>query len=284
MNALRLRLRDAPGPSGSPPGAGAGVRVDLRAVTPAVLCLLGADDAGRFMVTQGNRQVALGELFRITIEQRDMDTPALILEGDLAGMDRIGFRMGEGVLHVEGSAGDYVGCGMSGGMLSVSGDAGDFAASELSGGRVDIGGDCGDFAAASLPGSIDGMRGGSLTIRGHAGARLADRMRRGTVIVFGSAGLYAASRIVAGTLAIAGDCAGHLGYGMRRGTVLCLRSHPAASSTFVATHHDIGVYWSLLRRHLAPAGGPFAQLPVSAPQRFVGDLAADGKGELLWFD
>lgn len=280
MNALRLRLRQSP----VSPGAGLRVRVDLRGVTPAAVCPLDAHDAARLTVTQGNRPVALGEFFDVSIERRDAAATLLVLEGDLAGMDRIGFGMNEGVLRVEGNAGDYTGCAMSGGDLSVSGNAGDFAAAEMAGGHVEIGGDCGDFAAASLPGSIDGMRGGTLTVRGSAGARLADRMRRGTVVVFGSAREYAASRMVAGTLAIAGDCGGYLGYGMRRGTVLCLGNHPAASSTFAATHHDIGVFWSLLRRHLAAAGGPFARLPASAPRRFAGDLAADGKGELLWFD
>lgn len=275
MNALRLRLR-AP--------AGRGVRVDFRGVSPVQLCLLDKQDAARFEVPQGNRRIPLADLFDITVEARDAVLPALTLEGDLGSVDRIGWGMEEGVLRVDGEAGDYLGCGMAGGELSVSGSAGDFAACEMAGGRLRIDGSCGDFAAASLPGSIDGMRGGSLVIRGNAGARLADHMRRGTVLLFGNAGDYAASRMVAGTLAIAGACGEHLAYGMRRGTVLCLGAHPDASSTFAATHHDFLVYWSLLRRHLAAGGGAFARLPAAVPRRFVGDIAADGQGELLWFD
>lgn len=280
MKALRLRLRQAvSAQSGSD-----AVRVDLRAATPQALCTLGAQAAARASVTQGNQHLALGDLFDVVEEAGDVSVAQLTLEGDLRRIDRIGWQMAAGVLRVEGHAGDYAGCGMRGGELTVSGDAGDFTASELAGGRIEIGGDSGDFAAASLPGSIDGMRGGALTIRGSAGERLADHMRRGTVVVFGNAGDYAASRIVAGTLAIAGDCGAYLAYGMRRGTVLCLGRHPDAASTFGATHHDIRVYWSLLRRHLALAGGRFAQLPSAVPRRFVGDMAADGKGELLWFD
>ena len=134
-------------------------------------------------------------------------------------------------------------------------------------GRLEVHGDAGDYAGC-------GMAGGELLVRGRAG----------TVVVAGSAGDFAASRMVAGTLAIAGACGEHLAYGMRRGTVLCLGPHPQASSTFVATRHDIRVYWSLLRRYLAAVGGVFERLPAAAPQRFVGDIAADGKGELLWFD
>lgn len=278
MNALRLRLHRPPDPRFQR------LRVDLRGVTPAALCPLGHGDVARFGVTQGNHRLALGELFDIAIVARDRAAAELTLEGDLGRTDWIGWQMTEGLLRVEGDAGDYVACGMRGGELSVSGNAGDFAASELAGGHVTIGGNARDFVAASLPGSIDGMRGGALTILGNAGERLADRMRRGTVVVFGAAGAYTASRMVAGTLAIAGDCGEHLAYGMRRGTVLCLGRHPEAASTFGTTHHDIRVYWSLLRRHLAQAGGVFAQLPATVPRRFVGDMAADGKGELLWFE
>jgi formylmethanofuran dehydrogenase subunit C len=275
MNALRLRLR-AP--------VGRAVRVDLRSLDPAAVCLLDQDAVAAVQVGQGNRQVPLGDFFDVAIEERDAAAPTLTLEGDLRGIDRIGWRMTEGTIQVLGDAGDYLGCGMAGGRLTVSGSAGDFAAAEMSGGQLRIDGNCGDFAAASLPGSIDGMRGGSMVIGGNAGARLADRMRRGTLLVLGDAGDYAASRMVAGTLAIAGACGSHLAYGMRRGTVLCLGAHPEASSTFAATHHDFRVYWSLLRQHLAAAGGVFAQLPIAPPKRFVGDIAADGKGELLWFD
>jgi formylmethanofuran dehydrogenase subunit C len=275
MNALRLRLRAS---------SASGIRIDLRGVSPASLCNLDPAAASRVEVGHGNGLVALGDLFDVSIDDREAAVPTLTLEGDLRRVDRIGWRLNAGTLRVDGDAGDYVGCGMTGGDLAVSGSAGDFTASEMAGGRLVVEGDCGDFAAASLPGSIDGMRGGALVIRGNAGARLADRMRRGTLLVFGDAGDFAASRMVAGTLAIAGGCGAHLAYGMRRGTVLCLGAHPEASSTFAPTHHDFRVYWSLLRRHLATAGGAFARLPPTIPQRFVGDMAADGQGELLWFD
>jgi formylmethanofuran dehydrogenase subunit C len=286
MNAVRLRLRQPV----------SGVRVDLRRVSPAALCGLDVEAVRRFQVARGNRRLPLGDLFDIDLEGSGLAVPTLTLEGDLGSVDRIGSQMDQGVLKVQGDVGDYAACGMTGGVLDISGRAGVFTASEMAGGRVEVGGDCGEFAAASLPGSMDGMRGGQLLIRGCAGDRLADRMRRGTVLVFGDAGDYAASRMVAGTVAIGGACGRHLAYGMRRGTVLCLGAHPDAPSTFAATRHDIRVFWSLLRRHLAAvavadgaaedgaAASPFTGLPAEPPCRFVGDLAADGKGELLWFD
>jgi formylmethanofuran dehydrogenase subunit C len=274
MNAVRLRLRQDAG----------GIRADFGRVTPAALCALDERAVAAFEVTRGNRRISLGELFDVAIERRDAPVPTLVLEGDLRAVDRIGWRMAEGVLSVQGDVGDLAGCGMTGGDLSISGSAGDFAAAEMAGGCLRIGAGCGDFAAASLPGSMDGMRGGLFVIRGNAGERLGDRMRRGTVLVFGNTGDFTASRMVAGTLAIGGACGEHLAYGMRRGTIVFAGEKPRVSSTFAPTGHDIRVYWSLLRRHLADGGGVFSRLPAAPPVRCIGDLAADGKGELLWFD
>ena len=86
---------------------------------------------------------------------------------------------------------------------------------------------------------------------------------------------------LAGTIAIAGRVGAHCGYGMRRGTLVFAGPPPAVPPTFVATHQDIVVFWTLLRRSLAYHGGRFAALPARAPSRLVGDLAVDGKGEWL---
>lgn len=262
------------------------LRLDVRALVPTVLSGQDPDAISRMTVHHGNEALTVGDFFKVSSDDRGptddcADAPSLHLSGDLRRVDRIGWRMDGGCLRVTGHAGDYLACGMTGGRVQVDGDARDFVAAELAGGRVQVDGCVGDFAAASLPGSMEGMRGGTLFIAGDAGDRLGDRMRRGTIWVGGRVGDYAASRLVAGTIAIAGEVGAHPAYGMRRGTLLFLGAHPPLASTFAQTHHDFGVYWTLLRRHLATAGGPFAMLPETPPQRFVGDLAADGQGEVL---
>ena len=102
-----------------------------------------------------------------------------------------------------------------------------------------------------------------------------------TLVLHGDAGDFLASRMVAGTIAVAGRVGAHCGYGMRRGTLVFAGPPPAVPPTFVATHQDIVVFWTLLRRSLAYHGGRFAALPARAPYRLVGDLAVDGKGEWL---
>ncbi|WP_368671157.1 formylmethanofuran dehydrogenase subunit C [Cupriavidus sp. IK-TO18] len=273
MSGVTLRLASAPA-----------LRVDLRHLAPASLAGMAPDAVARLPLWHGSEAITVGDLFTVHAHAASGNTPSLAFEGDLSRFDRIGWQMAGGSLRVDGNAGDFLACGMQAGSLRVSGHAGDFAAAAMAGGEVAIGGNAGDFAAAALPGDMDGMRGGTLDIRGDAGDRLGDRMRRGTVLVAGSAGDFAASRMVAGTMAIAGAVGDHLAYGLRRGTVVLLGTGPRERATFVRTDSNLDVFWALLARSLARAGGPFAPLPALRPRRFVGDVAVDGRGELLVFE
>ena len=102
----------------------------------------------------------------------------------------------------------------------------------------------------------------SENMRGRAGDRFADRMRRGTALVFGDVGDFLASRLVAGTIAIGGRAGAHVGYGMRRGSVVFAGVAPLIAPTFVPALADAPVAWQLLARDLARHGGPFAGLPA----------------------
>ena len=257
-------------------------RVDFGGVLPVRLAAMTADEVARVEVRHGNQMLALGELFDVAaLGGADESSAELRLEGDLSRFDAIGQGLDGGVLRIDGAVGDRLGLSMRRGEIRVHGAAGQLAGCEMTGGLIDIAGDVGDFAAGALPGSMDGMRGGMLIVRGNAGARCGDRIRRGTVVVHGDAGDFLASRMVAGTIAVAGRVGAHCGYGMRRGTLVFAGPPPAVPSTFVATHQDIVVFWTLLRRSLAYHGGRFAALPARAPRRLVGDLAVDGKGEWL---
>ena len=106
-------------------------------------------------------------------------------------------------------------------------------------------------------------------------------MRRGTVVVFGNSGDFLASRLVAGTIALGGHAGAHTGYGMRRGSIVFAGVAPVPSPTFVPAIADAPVFWQLLARDLARHGGIFAGLPSRRIERWLGDLAAEGKGELI---
>jgi len=259
------------------------LRVDLRGVTPAALAALSVGAVERLSVTHGTQILPLAELFGVVRSDSAGDVDELRLIGDLARFDRVGWQMAGGRVFVDGSVGDYVGGGMSAGELQVAGSAGSLAACEMAGGLLTVTGDVGDFAASTLPGSMDGMRGGTFIVKGNAGARFGDRMRRGTALVFGNAGDFLASRMVAGTIALGGEAGRHAGYGMRRGSVVFAASNAAGdiAQTFVPAVADAPVFWQLLSRDLARHGGPFAGLPARSIRRYLGDVAAGGKGELI---
>lgn len=269
MTQLTLSLR-------SPPP----LPVDLRGFDWAAAALLPEPEFSRLPLWQGRETVAWGEFFLVT--RCTSDVTRWVFEGDTRCFDGLGCAWREGELRIAGPAGDYLGAGMSGGTVVCEGPAGHFAGCEMAGGRLVVRGSVGDFAAGARPGAMEGMRGGAFEIHGSAGQRLADRMRRGTVWVHGDAGDFAASRLVAGTLAVAGRLGAHPAWGMRRGTLVSCTAQPALGPGFAATRHDFSTAWGLLARSLRAAGGAFEGLSsADLPRRWAGDLAVDGRGEVL---
>ncbi|MDP9929033.1 formylmethanofuran dehydrogenase subunit C [Variovorax paradoxus] len=272
MSGWHFRVRQTPA-----------LRVDLRGITPAALAELSADQVEQLSVGHGNEMLALAELFDVAPGEEGV----LRFEGSLERFDRIGWQMDGGSIRVEGHVGHYAGGCMRGGELSIEGHAGLLAACEMAGGSIDVKGDVGDFAASTLPGSMDGMRGGTLIVHGNAGERFGDRMRRGTALVHGGAGAFLGSRMVAGTIGVGGSVGAHAGFGMRRGSIVFVEAGAAlpegvgSALTFVPNRAATPVFWALLARDLARHGGLFSDLPARRIERHLGDLSADGKGELI---
>jgi formylmethanofuran dehydrogenase subunit C len=269
MSTTTLRVRNVPG-----------FRVDAARLLPAALAALSVAEIERLVLPAGNETCAAGDLFDIT--RSEGDVTELVIEGEAQWLDRLGAKMTEGRIDVHGSSGDHTGFQMTGGTLRIEGNAGDFTACQMSAGRLTVLGNSGDFAAGALPGDMEGMTGGTLTIHGKTGARLGDRMRRGLVLVGGDAGECAASRMVAGTIGVAGKLGPNFGYGMRRGTLLLSEAPAHIPPTFAEGGRGFDVFWSLLVRSLVAEFAPFAEFDASMlPRRYAGDLAVDGRGELL---
>ena len=266
MSGFTLSLKAAPA-----------LRLDLRGLTPNALAAMDTAAVSKLPIGHGHALLPLAEFFAVAPRSDE----ALVLQGDLARCDFIGWQMDGGSLVADGSVGDYAGGAMKAGTLTVKGRAADLAACEMAGGTIVIEGDVGDFAASTLPGSMDGMRGGTLVVRGNAGSRFGDRMRRGTALIFGDAGDFLASRLVAGTIALAGRAGAHVGYGMRRGSLVFAGAAPEITATFVPAVAGAPVFWQLLSRDLARHGGAFGSLASRGIDRHLGDVAAGGKGELI---
>jgi formylmethanofuran dehydrogenase subunit C len=227
----------------------------------------------------GNRMVRVDALFDIA----GTFAAEFEIRNACDKLDRIGEGMTHGRIVVHGDAGLYVGAGMRGGQIQVHGSVGPYAGTGMRGGLLHVTGHAGDFLAAAIPGDPRGMQGGTIVIGGNAGDRVGDRMRRGTVLIEGSAGDYCAARMLAGTIAVAGRVGAFAGLAMRRGTLILER--PPAE--WVPTFNDCGEhrlgFLTLLARSWRNLPGRFAHVPDTRvrARRYVGDLANDGRGEIL---
>lgn len=256
-------------------------RIDLRGILPAALASLDESQVRRQPVYAGKRRYTLGDLFEVRLAQHDPEI--LIIEPLDGRIDRIGAGLDHGHIQVNGSAGDLAGAGMSGGSLRISGHAGDHAGAGMGGGQLRIDGNSGDFTAAPLPGERRGQHGGVLWVRGSSGQCAGECMRRGLLIIEGDAGERLGYRMIAGTIYCGGRAGDLAGYGMRRGTLLLRTPARSLSRTAIYNGSHKLPFLPLLLHELHGLLGHTGNPPkdVESVQRYVGDLACDGRGEIL---
>ena len=271
MSGLTFRLKAAPS-----------WRLDMSPLTPDRLAGMSARDIERVSLLSGNSRIPAGDLFYVTTG----DPADICVQSDSDKLDFIGGGMDRGRLTVEGSAGAYCGLNLAGGELILRGKAGPYAAAGMTGGSFEATGDVGDNFGGALPGEMRGMSGGIAILRGNAGQRIGDRMRRGTIIVEGNVGAYAASRMIAGTIIALGAMVGaYPGFAMKRGTLILRAAANQMLPTFAdCGRHELG-FLNLLFLQLRNTSSQLDQLAAQTKivQRRVGDQAAGGKGELLFW-
>lgn len=192
--------------------------VELDGLLPSALRGRAMADVERLPVWQGNRQVPLAELFKVS-GQADEN---LVLEGDLAGVHGIGRGLDSGCIRVIGPAGRHLGAAMTGGEIRVQGSAGDWVGAEMRGGLIAVAASAGDYVGGAFFGSPHGMTGGTILVGGDAGDQPARTMRRGLIVVGGNVGAFAALDMIAGSLVVLGACGRAAAAGMRRGTLAVL--------------------------------------------------------------
>ncbi len=252
-------------------------RLDLSPLVPHLLAGKSEAEIAAIELQTTKHKVTVGDAFTL----KPGDASSIRFEGGSARLDNIGLDLKSGEIVVEGACGLYVGRAMSAGTILVTGDCGPFAGSAMSGGKLEIKGDAGDLLAAPQDGEMEGMTGGLLVVRGSAGARAGDRLRRGTIVIEGAAGDHAGSRMIAGTLIVLGTAGALPGTLMRRGTIL-LGSHTPLAPTFVTCgRNGFGSFSALFARLLRPTSEAAAAAFSRPLERFAGDMAALGKGEIL---
>jgi formylmethanofuran dehydrogenase subunit C len=253
--------------------------IEAGTLNPEALAELSSQDIERLPLALGRRQVPLAELFKVA----GGPGPRLVFAGE--GCDRldgIGRGLSSGLIVVEGDAGHETAAGQSSGQVQIVGSVRDHAAMGMRGGLLEIGGHAGAFLGSAPPGERLGLRGGLVTVGGSVGARTGDRMRRGMIFVSGDAGPACGARMVAGTIAVAGRLGALPGLRMRRGTLIAAGAAEGVPGTFADTGRADLTIFKLLARRLGAAAPWLEPLLTATPlRRLAGDLAVDGRGEIL---
>lgn len=251
-------------------------KLDVSPLTPDQLSDKNISQISATLLWYGKQQLRADDIFLI----EGSDTQDLVFEKCTAKVDYIGSGMKTGRIIVNGNAGAFLAFQMQKGELLLNGNAADFTACAMSGGLLQINGNVGDYLGAALVGDRKGMKGGTVIVKGDAGERTGDQMRRGLILIEGNVGSYCGSRMLAGTIGILGNVGEYVGYGMRRGTLI-LTKRPSLHATI----QDCGIhtlpFLNLMLKSFSQLPSKFAQINQNRAHRFAGDIANDGKGEIL---
>jgi formylmethanofuran dehydrogenase subunit C len=263
---LTLTLKEAPS-----------VPLEADVLSPDTLAPLSADAIRALPVQLGKRQRRLEDFFTVDGEPGD----EVEIRGDVARVKWIGRGMTRGVLRIHGSAGMHLGSAMQGGAIEVFGDAGDWLGAEMSGGTIHVHGNAGGQVGAAYRGAMTGMRDGLIVVDGAAGLEVGMRMKRGTIVVGGRERDFAGLQMKGGTIVLRQGAELRTGAWMNRGTIISLQPVPLLPTfAYAATYNP--TFLRLYARRLAAIG---CDLPYDEQQgsyqRYTGDAAVPGKGEIL---
>jgi formylmethanofuran dehydrogenase subunit C len=252
-------------------------RLNLSALTPDRLLGRKAAEIEAIELGTTKMSVKVGDVFKVKLG----DPKTVQYEGGSERFDLVGARLLPGYeIYVEGDVGAQVGREAKGGLITVGGDAGAFAGSGMTGADIDILGDAGEFLGGPLAGEMAGMAGGRIFVRGSVGARAGDRLRRGTIVVEGDAGEDLGSRMIAGTIVALGATEGRLGYLNKRGTIVLGQKRDLGPCYVDCGPHNL-TFARMLSRSLIDDSRKAARALAQSLQRFGGDTAVFGKGEIL---
>jgi formylmethanofuran dehydrogenase subunit C len=263
---LTLTLKDQPN-----------VPIEAEAISPDRLAGLNHDEINSLKVFLGKRQLRLNELFHVEGDGSDQ----IELRGDLTKVKWIGRGMSRGRITVRGNVGMHLGAHMKGGSIEVHGNAGDWAGGEMTGGFIHVRGNAGGQIGAAYRGSMSGMNRGTILIEGSAGIEVGMRMKRGIIVVKGPVRDFAGLQMKGGTLFLLGGAEIRTGAWMTRGTIVTLQPIRLLPTFSYACTYD-PMFLRIYSRSLASIG---VTIPVDNRagmyQRFLGDSAVPGKGEIL---
>jgi formylmethanofuran dehydrogenase subunit C len=253
------------------------VPLEAETLSPDVIGGLGHQEIRALKVLLGKHEYRLDEFFQVEGSGSDV----LEIRGDAHRVKWIGRGMTRGRISVIGSAGMHLGAYLKGGTIEVSGNAGDWVGAEMSGGLIRIGGNCGGQVGAAYRGSPSGMTGGTVLIGGSAGMEVGMRMKRGIIAVAGQVRDFAGLQMKGGTIVLGGGAELRTGAWMMRGTIISLKPLGLLPTFSYACAYN-PTFLRVYAKHLVKLGFAIPhEVKDGAYQRYSGDSAVPGKGEIL---
>lgn len=251
------------------------VPLEAETITPDAMAGLSLDAVRALPAWLGKRQVQLSDFFDVAGEPGDQ----IEVVGDAGRVKWMGRGMTRGKLMVRGNAGMHTGAYMKGGTIEVTGNAHDWLGGEMAGGLIRVAGNAGGQVGAAYRGSLSGMKEGTILVGGTAGLEVGLRMKRGTIVIGGLCRDFAGLQMKGGTLVLLGGAEIRTGAWMARGTIISVRPI-RLMPTFAYSCEYSPAFLRLYARHLQGLG---VTLPTEGGtyQRYTGDTATPGKGELL---
>jgi formylmethanofuran dehydrogenase subunit C len=253
------------------------VPLEAEVLSPDVLSALTHAEVCALPVFLGKRQYRVDEFFSVEGDGSD----DVEIRGDASRVKWLGRGMTRGRLTVVGNAGMHPGAYMKGGTIEISGTASDWVGAEMRGGLIHIHGDAGDQLGAAYRGSTSGMNGGTILVEGAAGFEIGMRMKRGIIAVKGPVRDFAGLQMKGGTIFLMGGAEIRTGAWMSRGTIVCLKPVRLLPTFWYASLYNPS-FLNVYARHMQTLG---FSIPTSARdgayQRYTGDSATPGKGEIL---
>lgn len=272
---IQLELKEVPS-----------VPLEAEALCPDRMAGLDSDALRALPVFLGKRQRRLDDFFSVTVAEGAEGAgagadDAIELVGDLAKVKCIGRAMSRGRITVRGNAGMHLGAYMTGGAIEVTGNAADWVGAEMTGGTIRVRGNAGGQIGAAYRGSLEGMRGGTIVIDGSVGLEVGMRMRRGLIAVRGMARDFVGLQMKGGTILLGGGAELRTGAWMKRGTIISLGPLPLLPTFLPACAYDPTFTRVFSRRLEGLLGWPLPFGAAGRYERFTGDTAVPGKGEIL---
>jgi len=174
----------------------------------------------------GNEIVNLSDFFDVSGKSTDVKDTTIIIEGDLSNVKRIGEKMTNGEIIINGDVGMHVGNQMKGGKITVNGNAGDWAGAMLKGGELEINGDAGNYIGAAYRGFWVGMENGIIKVKGKIGresmlwARSSKGAGKFPMLKCSTAEAFLGMHNHGGTIIVEGDVDLYVGADQARGQII----------------------------------------------------------------